>query len=142
MNSQNSPHFTEHGIPIRNLWHMLLYAWNEPLVQNQVTIGEVESAPTLDALLALVLIKFLQQRMRIGLGRGYVEASKRTRHVKGRINFAESLKQQTFERGEAECDFQRWQDWFKRVSSVPIRRMPKLCVTACAGWCETWTASR
>jgi 5-methylcytosine-specific restriction enzyme subunit McrC len=92
----------------RNLWHMLLFAWNEPLVQNQVTIGEVESAPTLDALLALVLIKFLQQRMRIGLGRGYVEASKRTRHVKGRINFAESLKQQTFERGEAECDFQEY----------------------------------
>jgi 5-methylcytosine-specific restriction enzyme subunit McrC len=87
---------------------MLLYAWNEPALQDRVTLGEAESAPSLDALLALLLIKFLQQRMRIGLGRGYMQASKRTRTVKGRINFTESLKQQTFERGEAVCDFQEY----------------------------------
>ena len=62
--------FTEHGIPIRNLWHMLLYAWNEPSTPNHISMGDVESAPTLDALLALILIKILQQRMRIGLGQG------------------------------------------------------------------------
>src|SRR5215216_2306982 len=107
MNPQN-PLFTEHGIPIRNLWHMLLYAWNEPLLQNQISIGDVEQAPTLDALLALILIRFLEQRLRIGLGRGYVEESKRLRLVRGRINFAESLKQQTFERGEAISDFQQY----------------------------------
>ena len=100
--------FTEHGIPIRNLWHMLLYAWNEPLLQNQVSMGDVEQAPTLDALLALILIRFLEQRLRIGLGRGYVEETKRLRRVRGRINFAESLKQQTFERGEAISDFQQY----------------------------------
>ncbi|HSJ85958.1 MAG TPA: hypothetical protein VK909_02035 [Anaerolineales bacterium] len=100
--------FTEHGIPIRNLWHMLLYAWDEPLLQNQIDIGDVEQAPTLDALLALILIRFLEQRLRIGLGRGYVDESKRSRLVRGRINFAESLKQQTFERGEAISDFQQY----------------------------------
>lgn len=108
MSNQNLITFTEYGIPIRNLWHMLLYAWNEPVVENQISMGEVESAPSLDALLALVLIKLLQQRMRIGLGQGYVDVSKRMRRVRGRINFAESLRQQTFERGEAECDFQEY----------------------------------
>ena len=106
--SQKRTTFTEHGIPIRNLWHMLLYAWNEPSIQNQITMGEVESAPTLDALLALTMIKLLQQRMRIGLGRGYVETSKGVRAVRGRINFAESLKQLAFEQGEAHCDFQQY----------------------------------
>ncbi len=100
--------FTEYGIPIRNLWHMLLYAWNEPSLKEQVDMAEVESAPTLDALLALVLMKFIQQRTRIGLGRGYVETSRRVRAVRGRVNFPESLKQQTFEHGEANCDFQQY----------------------------------
>jgi 5-methylcytosine-specific restriction enzyme subunit McrC len=106
------PHFptsySEYGIPIRNLWHMLLYAWNEPVIQNQVSMGDVERAPSLDALLAIILMKLIQQRMRIGLGHGYVPASGRLRAVRGRVDFAESLKQQTFVHGEANCDFQQY----------------------------------
>src|SRR5829696_5368934 len=107
----NPPHpisYTEHGIPIRNVWHMLLYAWNEPSLQRQINMGDVESAPSLDALLATVLIKFVQQRLRIGLGQGYVPTSKRLRAVRGRVDFADSLKQQTFAQGEANCDFQQY----------------------------------
>lgn len=104
----STPYFTEHGIPIRNLWHMLLYAWNEPSMTTQVSVGDVENAPTLDALLATVLMKMVQQRMRIGLGRGYVEASKKSRAVRGRVDFAESMKQQTFDHGEAICNFQQY----------------------------------
>ena len=100
--------YTEHGIPIRNLWHMLVYAWNEPTPQTQISIGDVESAPTLDALFATVLLKMIQQRMRIGLGRGYVRASKKLRGVRGRVDFAESLKQQTFDHGESISDFQEY----------------------------------
>ena len=110
MNSQNPNRpifFTEHGIPIRNLWHMLLYAWNEPIT-NQLDMAEIENAPTLDALFARVLIQSIQQRMRIGLGRGYVDEGKRLRAVRGRISFPKSLKQQTFQHGEAECDFQQY----------------------------------
>jgi len=87
---------------------MLLYAWNEPSVQRQISMGDVESAPSLDALLATVLVKFIQQRMRIGLGRGYVPTSKRLRAVRGRVDFPESLKGQAFTHGEANCDFQQY----------------------------------
>jgi 5-methylcytosine-specific restriction enzyme subunit McrC len=87
---------------------MLLYAWNEPLLTPQVSQGDVENAPTLDALFATVLIKMIQQRMRIGLGRGYVPASKTLRAVRGRVNFAESMKRQTFDHGEVNCDFQEY----------------------------------
>lgn len=107
-NSQSLTSFTEHGIPIRNLWHMLLYAWDERVVTPQVSTGDVESAPTLDALFAIVLLKMIQQRMRIGLGRGYVPASKKLRAVRGRVDFAESVKQQTFDHGESVCDFQEY----------------------------------
>jgi 5-methylcytosine-specific restriction enzyme subunit McrC len=107
-NSQSPSSFTEHGIPIRNLWHMLLYAWNEASVTTHVRLGDLENAPTLDALLATVLMKMIQQRIRIGLGRGYVDASRKLRAVRGRVNFAESVKQQTFDHAEAQCDFQEY----------------------------------
>jgi 5-methylcytosine-specific restriction enzyme subunit McrC len=108
--SDSHPHitYTEYGIPIRNLWHMLLYAWNESSVHRQISMGDVESAPSLDALLATILTKFIQQRMRVGLGRGYVPVSRRLRALRGRIDFAGSLKEQTFPQGEAICDFQQY----------------------------------
>ena len=100
--------FTEYGIPIRNLWHMLLYAWNElpPNALRHWVMVEVESAPALDALLASVLIKLMQQRLRIGLGRNYVNEEQTLRGIRGRIDFEQSLKHRTFERGEAACEFQ------------------------------------
>ncbi len=107
-NNHTPIHFTEYGIPIRNLWHMLLYAWNELPASSPVTPGEVEDAPTLDALFARVLIRSMQQRMRTGLGHAYVSEAKTLRGVRGRINFSESIKDHSFEKGEANCDFQQY----------------------------------
>ncbi len=105
-NSNEHIHFTEYGIPIRNLWHILLYAWNEVPLKSGWVIEDVESAPTLDALLASVLIKLMQQRLRIGLGHDYADEERKFPGIRGRINFAESLKQRTLERGQVISDFQ------------------------------------
>jgi len=98
--------FTEYGIPIRNLWHMLLYAWDEVPLKNDWMLVDVESAPTLDAFLASVLMKLMQGRLRIGLGRNYVGRKQTIQGIRGRIDFQQSLGQRTFERGEAVCEFQ------------------------------------
>jgi len=103
-----SIHYTEYGIPIRNLWHMCLYAWNEVPLKSHWTLDTAEDAPTLDALLASILVKLVQQRLRIGLGRSYVNERQFIRGIRGRIDFAESLKQQAFERGQAVCEFQQY----------------------------------
>jgi len=103
-----SVHYTEYGIPIRNLWHMCLYAWNEVQTKRGWIFDAVEDAPTLDALLAAVLASSLQQRLRIGLGRGYINQQESIRGLRGRIDFAESLKQQAFEQGQAYCEFQQY----------------------------------
>lgn len=100
--------YTEYGIPIRNLWHMLLYAWNEAPMQNHWSMEDVEDAPTLDALLASILAKLIQQRLRIGLGRSYVTEKQAIRGIRGRIDFTESMKQHTFERGQAYCEFHQY----------------------------------
>ena len=106
--SPSSVQYTEYGIPIRNLWHMLLYAWNEASIKTHWSLGDIENAPTLDALLASILAKLMQQRIRIGLGRSYVDQHQSIQGIRGRINFAESLRQRTFERGEAYCEFQQY----------------------------------
>lgn len=114
MNTSGSPNhrsplnYTEYGIPIRSLWHMLLYAWNEAALESPLAPGEVESAPTLDALFALVLVRSMQQRMRIGLGHAYVDERQTIKAIRGRIDFSRSLSQHAFERGEAACDFQQF----------------------------------
>ncbi len=100
--------FTEYGIPIRNLWHMLLYAWNEVPLKHEWIMEAVEHASTLDALLASVLVKLVQQRLRIGLGHDYVEEEGTIRGVRGRINFAETLKNRSLERGQLICEFHKY----------------------------------
>jgi 5-methylcytosine-specific restriction enzyme subunit McrC len=108
-NSQSSP-YTEYGIPIRNVWHMLLYAWNEaPLNELRGWVLKeafVEQAPTLDTLLASVLIRLVQQRLRIGLGHEYVDEAGTLRGLRGRINFGETIRQHALERGQLICEFQ------------------------------------
>ena len=106
--TQEPVHFTEYGIPIRNLWHMLLYAWNEMPLQKHSVLADLdaEHAPTLDALLASILMKLVSGRLRIGLGRDYVDEEGMLQGIRGRINFADSLKRRAFERGQASCEFQ------------------------------------
>lgn len=96
---------TSTGVPIRNLWYMLLYAWREVKTIRKWK-AEVESAPTLDALLAKILSRLMQQRMRVGLGRGYVDERSTIRGIRGRVDFAKSLKELAFQHGRANCRFQ------------------------------------
>jgi 5-methylcytosine-specific restriction enzyme subunit McrC len=110
MNNPQSSSSTEHGIPIRNLWYMMLYAWNEvPLNEIRgwaLKDAYVEQAPTLDTLLASVLIRLMQQRLRIGLGHDYVAESTSLPGIRGRINFPETIKRNSLERGQLICAFQ------------------------------------
>src|SRR5688572_1812158 len=48
----------------------------------------------------------MQQRLRIGLGHDYVDESNILRGIRGRINFAETIKQHALERGQLICEFQ------------------------------------
>lgn len=99
---------TKYGIPIRNVWYMLLYAWGEtPHSPYWHTINP-DNAPSLDGLLAFVLLHLLRQRLRIGLGCSYVAERHMLRGVRGRIQFSESLKRRAFERGQTFCEFENY----------------------------------
>lgn len=92
------------GIPIRNIWHMLLYSWDQTMLTHQWRT-EVESAPNLDALLASILAKLVQQRLRIGLGRNYLQETGLLRTLRGRIDFGRSVKGLTLQNNQLYCQF-------------------------------------
>lgn len=83
---------------------MLLYAWNRVREVGRWR-AESESAPTLHALLASVLARLMEQRLRIGLGRDYVGVERALRGVRGRVDMGRSIRERRFERGQAACRF-------------------------------------
>ena len=91
-------------IPIRNLWHMLLYTWNRQHLL-QKWRAESEASPSLDALLAIILVELIEQRMRVGLGRGYRNVEDEIGSIRGRILFSESNNRLSFHRGQAVCRY-------------------------------------
>jgi len=99
---------TAYGIPIRNVWHMLLYAWGETPHSPYWQRVAVEQSPTLDALLAANLSHLIQQRLRIGLGCSYTPEQQTLRGVRGRIQLTHSLKQRSFEKGQVACQFEQY----------------------------------
>ena len=96
---------TKTGVPVRNLWYMLLYVWDVVSWKNEWK-SEVEDAPTLDALLAMILGKLIQQRLRIGLGRDYRDHHAEIAGLRGRVDFTETLKRLSLPRGKTYCHFQ------------------------------------
>lgn len=107
-NPMDTVYYTEHGIPIRNLWHMLIYAWRELPITKYCSMADIEKSPSLDAMLASILSRLISQRLRIGLGRSYVKHKQTIRGIRGRIEFTESLKRRTFERSQAYCEFHQY----------------------------------
>jgi 5-methylcytosine-specific restriction enzyme subunit McrC len=96
---------TSNGIPVRNLWYMLCYAWNDQALQQRFK-SEVESAPSLDGLLAKLLTSMVARRLRIGLGRNYRNQESTISGIRGRVDFASSLKRMTFQNAKVHCRFQ------------------------------------
>ncbi len=99
---------TVDGVPIRNLWHMLLYAWGKERFLERWR-ADAESAPSMEALLAGILSSLVRQQLRVGLGRGYVSTREELRGIRGRVDFSRSLNRLTFENGRAVCGFDEFQ---------------------------------
>ena len=98
-------YLTKTGIPIRNLWYMLLYVWDAANKLERWR-SEVESAPSLDALLASILTGQVRQRLRVGLGRDYRGKAGEVCGIRGRIDFAESIRRMSLPHGRAFCRYQ------------------------------------
>jgi len=92
-------------IPLRNLWLLFLYAAD--LVRfKDVARVEVEAARDLPELLARLLVRIVQQRLRRNLSRGYQPKHAVLSRVRGRIDVLATASGQLLEQGRVACRFE------------------------------------
>lgn len=92
------------GIPVRNAWHLLLYAWDLAAWQDQ-WYAESEDAPSLLGLLASMLSRSARRLLRRQMRRSFSREARTIRGIRGRVDFTASLKHLAFENGFADCTF-------------------------------------
>ncbi|HEY9790778.1 MAG TPA: hypothetical protein V6D22_10290 [Candidatus Obscuribacterales bacterium] len=92
-------------IPVRNVWYLLLYAWDLARWERSDKVPTEES-PYLLGLLASMLVESCRGFLQTQLGRTYKTEQQEIRGVRGRIQFTSSLKRQSFAHGKAYCQFQ------------------------------------
>ena len=94
-------------IPVRNWWHMLLYAWNLVEFKDRFP-SDVTDAPELRALLTNILVYLTKRQIRRGLRGNYVERSEELQGVRGRIDFAQTLRGMSIYRGRLHCEYEEF----------------------------------
>lgn len=104
LNASNAVVKAAGEIQIRNVWYLLLYAWDMGMWKGRFEHA-VEGSPSLLGLLSKILAGASHELLRSQLGRAYVEHNETISGIRGRIDFAGSLKRRTFEGARAHCQF-------------------------------------
>lgn len=91
-------------IPVRNAWHLLLYAWDLAEWKGRGAHAQ-DDAPSLLGLLAGVLADACSDLVRRGLARAHRTRAAVVAGVRGRVDFADSLRGMHFHAGRASCVF-------------------------------------
>ena len=95
------------NIPVRNWWHMLLYAWD--LVELEGLFNSRwECAPDLRELLTRILVDLTNRQVRRGLRGDYVDRSEPLKTVRGRIDFTRTLSDLLLYKGQLHCEYQEY----------------------------------
>ena len=95
---------TKEHIPIRNVWYLLLYAWDMAQWIPKDHQG-TESAPNLLALMAKVLSVAARDIVHRQMGRTYLDRVDEVPGIRGRIQLSTTLKRQSLLRGMTVCRF-------------------------------------
>jgi 5-methylcytosine-specific restriction enzyme subunit McrC len=93
------------SIPIRNLYYLLTYAWDQRLDQSGMREVDAAACPNLNSLFARVLAHGVQHLLRRGMDRSYVLYQELTSRIRGRIDFALNARRQTWKEGKLECTY-------------------------------------
>ena len=89
-------------IPVRNLWHLLLYSWDLARLGRPRRV-ETESAPELLDVVAEVLVDTTADLLRQGLRTDYVERREDLPRIRGRIQALDTARSRLRRRRVAHC---------------------------------------
>ena len=90
-------------IPVRNIYHMLSYAWEGTLRQEGESFLDQEAFENIFNLLTAVLIQGVSRLIKSGFVKGYLEYSEELPLVRGKIQLNDTIKCQSFTRKRLVC---------------------------------------
>lgn len=91
-------------IPIRNIYYLLLYAWEQWSEGTSLDVDAIDS-PGLVDLLAGILVQGTKKILRRGLDRGYRGSEEETSRIRGRLDFAETSRRMLLRRAQVYCRY-------------------------------------
>lgn len=96
---------TKYGMPIRNIWLLLLYASDLYRAGHLKGVGIETMADDVSAVVAELLCHHVQQRLRDALSQTYVPETAPLTRVRGRIELLRTEQQQLLRQGKVMCSF-------------------------------------
>jgi len=97
---------TRAGVPIRNLWMLLVYASGLARFLESADVALDEDPADLPELLARLLIVVVERRLRRNLSRAYQPCEAVRTRVRGRIDWLRTEAEQQLSRGRIACRFE------------------------------------
>lgn len=91
-------------IPVRNIYHLLCYAWDK-LEERDLVNVDAEAFRDLPNLFAKVLANGLRFLFKKGLDRNYIVEADEYPGIKGKLQLSETLKRSTIIRGRTCCEY-------------------------------------
>ncbi|WP_117170204.1 5-methylcytosine restriction system specificity protein McrC [Paraliobacillus sediminis] len=86
-------------IPVKNLYYMLVYAWDHPYEKNVISVYEEDEKDLLNLLSKVLLIK-VKALIKRGFYKEYVENQEESGIIRGKILFKESIQSFSHKRGK------------------------------------------
>lgn len=114
------------GIPIRNLWLLLVYASGLAEFESQCDAGTDDDIELAD-ILGRLLARLVERRLRTNLSRGYQRREAVIPRVRGRVDWLETLSHQHLQRGRLACRFE------ELSFDTPRNRLVRCALIAIAG---------
>jgi 5-methylcytosine-specific restriction enzyme subunit McrC len=91
-------------IPIKNIYYLLSYAWNE-LEESELVDVSAEDEDNLLNLLGRVLLNGTKTLLKRGIDRQYLTENEVYQGIKGKVNITDSLRKNLFSKGLSICTF-------------------------------------
>lgn len=114
------------GIPVRNLWLLLVYASDLAAFGSRFD-GMVDDSADLPELLARLLSVVVERRLRHNLTRAYEPRAAVLQRVRGRIDWLQTESGMLLQRGEVACRFE------DLTHDTPRNRLVRVALEAMAG---------
>ena len=120
------------AIPVKNLYYLLSYAWNDKLEEGDLESIDDLSCPDLATFFTRILTKRIGPLLRRGLDRAYTNQEELTSQPRGRLDFTASAKRQTWNTGQIFCTYT------DLTHDVPHNRIIKSTLLLVRSEAHTW----